>query len=511
MFNIFKLRTLFIGLLLAMLFGSCSKSFIDGQAPTDSGKPDEVFASPTSVRSYFNGIYRSLRSQWKSTDGSAGGSDDSYSYNSIFLARGVKGKDITMPRNNWYYFDYQNDNREPTYRRVRFTWYFLYELANQVNVLIDGTQKSATISADDKIQLVAEARAMRAFLYFELAREFQLAYSKDPNAPGVPIYTAPVFTSSDSSSGHPRGTMQQTFNQINSDIAYAVQNLQPVSRGQKDQVDISVAWGLAARIYLEQGKWDDAYHAAEKALAGGYDLDNAGYHNNYNGLTSNEVIWGLPQTTTNGGQSLYYGTPSSFFDQTGSGYDAFCMSAELVDQFSTTDIRNTFFINGDDPSAPDYYATNKFGKGSGSSVELLTGQTVEQTTLDFNESMNLMRAGEMYLIEAEALARQHNDVDAGDVLFLLQHKRDPDAVQSGNTGQALIDEILLERRKELYGEMGVDWLDAKRLQLPIDRSGSNHTPALAYTIPANDPVFMLKIPQSEIQANKSMTPADQNP
>ncbi|MEJ7680500.1 MAG: hypothetical protein WKG06_22140 [Segetibacter sp.] len=36
----------------------------------------------------------------------------------------------------------------------------------------------------------------------------------------------------------------------------------------------------------------------------------------------------------------------------------------------------------------------------------------------------------------------------------------PEAIPSGNTGQALINEILLERRKELYGELGIDWQDA---------------------------------------------------
>ena len=30
--------------------------------------------------------------------------------------------------------------------------------------------------------------------------------------------------------------------------------------------------------------------------------------------------------------------------------------------------------------------------------------------------------------------------------------------------EALIEEILIERRKELYGEMGVEWFDAKRLR-----------------------------------------------
>jgi hypothetical protein len=504
--NKYRLRTLYIGLFLAMLFGACKKNFIDGNKPTNSGSAGEVFASVSSVRAYFTGIYRTLRLQWQSTDGTVGNDEETYSYSSVCMARGVKGKDITMARNNWFIYDYANDNREPTYRRVRFTWYYFYELINQVNTLIDGTQKSATIPADDKVSLIAEARALRAFFYFELAREFQLAYGKDPNAPGVPVYTTP---SNDTTGGHPRGTLQQTYDQINSDIGYAVLHLGS-SRNLKDQININVAWGLAARIYLEQGKWEDAKNAAIKARDG-YALDANGYHNNYNGLTSTEVIWGLPQTTANGGQSLYYGTPSSFFDHTAaSAYHAFWMSIDLVSQFTSSDARFTFFQTGDDPTRPDFCATNKFGKGTKQNVTLLNGQDVEQNSVDFEESVNLMRVGEMYLVEAEAKARLAA-ADAGDVLYALQSNRDIAAAPSGNNGQDLIDEILLERRKELYGELGIDWLDAKRLQLPIDRTGSNHSAGFTYVIPPNDPLFMLKIPQTEIQANKHMSPSDQNP
>ena len=494
-------------LYLSMLLGSCKKSFIDGIQPTNSASADDVFASSDAVRVYFNGIYRTIRSQWQSTDGSAGGATDTWGYNSVFLARDVKGTDIVMPYNSWYYFDYQNANREPTYRRVKFTWYFFYELINQVNVLINGTQTSATIDTADKRSLIAEARALRGWFYFELAREFQLAYGKDANAPGVPIYTTPA---ADTTRGNPRGTLQQTYDQINSDIAYAVQNIGS-SQLLKDQVNNSVAWGMAARIYLEEGKWADAETAAENAIQG-HSLDAAGYPDNYNGLTSSEVIWGFPQTTEDGGQSLYYGTPSSFFEQTGNGYDAFWMSAQLVHYFSLTDARNTFYVYDPDPTQPDYVATNKFGTASGSTstVTLLNGNTVPQKMIDFNESLNMMRVGEMYLIEAEAKARQ-GESDAGDVLFALQSNRDPYALKSGQTGQALINEILLERRKELYGELGIDWLDAKRLQLPIDRTTSNHPAPYNYLIPANDPRFNLKIPETEMQANKSLTANDQNP
>ncbi len=489
-----------------LLFSSCSKEFINGQHPTNAATAEEVFGSKEGVRVYFNGIYRSMRSQWESIDESAGGDTDTWGYNSVLMARVVKGKDVVMPESHFYYFDYQNDNREPTYRRVRFTWYFFYELINQVNTLIAGVEDSDGIPEVDKTPLIAEAKALRANLYFELAREFQLTILKDPTAPGLPLYTEPA--SGESLEGSPRGTLQQTFDLINDDIEFAVANL-GTARSLKSQINLNVAWGLAARIYLEQGRWGEAATAARNAIDG-LSLDAAGYSNNYNGMSSPEVIWGFPQTTESGGQSLYYGTLSSFFDKTGEGYCPFWMSAELVDQFSNTDVRNTFIQYDSDPTSPEAYFTNKFGIATSDPIDLITGETVLMKTIDFNESLNMMRVAEMYLIEAEAKARDDQS-DAADLLFELQSNRDPNAVASGNTGDALIAEILLERRKELYGELGIDWLDAKRTQSALDRSTSNHPAPNNYVIPANSPKFNLKLPQSEIQGNASLSPADQNP
>ncbi|MEO8584381.1 MAG: RagB/SusD family nutrient uptake outer membrane protein, partial [Flavitalea sp.] len=270
-------------------------------------------------------------------------------------------------------------------------------------------------------------------------------------------------------------------------------------------------WGFAARIYLEEGRWADAANAAINARAG-LSLDAPGYTSNYTGGISDEVMWQFPQTIVGNGQSLFFGTPSSFFEQTGEGYDAFWISEEFANSFSLTDVRNTFYIYGTDPSGPDFIATNKFGTEAKAqdTIELLNGNVVPLRGVDFAESLNMMRVGEMYLIEAEAKARLGAG-DAADVLYELQLNRDPDAVKSGNTGQLLIDEILLERRKELYGELGIDWLDAKRLQNPIDRTTSNHPAPNNFIIPANDPSFNYKIPQTEIQANPNIGPDDQNP
>ena len=116
----------------------------------------------------------------------------------------------------------------------------------------------------------------------------------------------------------------------------------------------------------------------------------------------------------------------------------------------------------------------------------------------------------MYLIEAEAEARLGHDVAAAAALLPLAFERDPAYVLSTNTGQDLIDEIMIQRRIELWGE-GFRFFDLKRLDQPLDRNGSNHTASIinnVWDIPAGDTRWTSLIPQAEMDANELM---EQNP
>ncbi len=124
----------------------------------------------------------------------------------------------------------------------------------------------------------------------------------------------------------------------------------------------------------------------------------------------------------------------------------------------------------------------------------------------------LMRAAEMYLIEAEALARQGgaaNEALAQAALFTLVSARDEAYVLSTNTGQALIDEILLQRRIELFME-GHRWFDMLRNDEVLDLTvGTGADPNLYLTgmyqdRPSVNPMWLFLIPQSEINANPKM-------
>jgi len=481
--NIVK-GTLLVAIASSVLFSGCKKSFLEEPKPATAVSAVDVFATEAGVRANLSGMYRVLRVQY-------GSSTDVWGIASVNLAREAKGLDVGLPDGNWYNFDYLQDNREPSYRRVSFTWNFFYDFINASNVVIDGVEKSS-LSATAKSQFSAEARAFRAWCYFELVREFAHSYSENPNGPGLPIYTTPTTAAT---TGNPRSKIGDVYKLILSDLEYAAAN-SATTRGIKDVINKDVVNGLLARVYLEMGMVDNSYLtkaiAAAQAARASYPLTVSELSTT---MTSDfsakkEVIWGFPQAAD---QTIYYGTPSAFWGTSGTGYFNFFVDPNFVAQFSATDARTSKFVT---PAGATYVGVKKFKT------------TKFGTTTNFTDFLVMMRSPEMYLIEAEAKARL-NDPTAGSVLFAVQKNRDAAAVASGNTGTALINEILLERRKELFGEIGVAFLDIKRCNLAYARS-NGHVVSAQISFPANSNRLTLKIPQAEFDSNKSLTTADQN-
>lgn len=470
-------KVLGVAVFSVVILNSCKKSFLEEPKPASALSSADVFSSEDGVRSYFNGIYRRLRVQY-------GTSTDAWGIASVNLAREAKGLDIVLPdgASAWYGFDYTHENREPNFRRTRFTWGFFYDFVNQANNVIDGVTKSTSIAEATKPKLLAEAKAIRAWSYFELVREFSHAYSENPEGKGVPIYTEPT---SASTIGKPRAKLSENYALIVDDLKYAVANLS-TTRALKDIINKDVANGLLARVYLEMKDWANAKLTAQAAKAS-YPLTASEYAPATD-IAKKEIIWGFPQQSD---QTIFYGTPSAHYGYTGLVYNGYYVDSLFVNSFTSTDIRKSTFVN---TGRTDFkrWVTKKFG-----------------STTNFADHIVMMRTAEMWLIEAEAKARL-GEADAGTVLFTLQKNRDPNAVSSGKTGQALIDEILYERRKELYGEIGVSFMDIKRLGLPLVR-GVGHPTLYRFNFAANSNLFTLKIPQEEMDANKSITTADQNP
>ena len=114
-----------------------------------------------------------------------------------------------------------------------------------------------------------------------------------------------------------------------------------------------------------------------------------------------------------------------------------------------------------------------------------------------------MRAAEMYLIEAEALYKQGKEAESKTVLTTLVKARDTSFTNFTTSGDAYYQQILLNRRIELWGE-GFRFFDLKRLNQKLDRTGANHNATVinnVYTIEANSNKWEWLIPQDEINAN----------
>lgn len=460
-----KLLNFKVLLLVAFItLTGCADDFLDEPAPTESVAEDVVFGSREGVEAFISGINRRARRQFTATD--AGG------IYSVYFARTIKGNDL-IHATSWWSFDYANDNREPTYRRTVFNWEFPYYMINQANTLINGIATS-TLSDIDKTELSAQGKALRAFYYFQLAMEYQNTYSFDSSLPAPPIYTELSLT------GNPMSTLDEMYSFIVSDLTEAIQGLTSDRLG-KSYINKEVASGILANVYLVMGNWAGAEQAANVA----YDNDLASafspadYDQGFDDINNPEWLWGLPQTSDQ--SNYYYAAPSAFVDPINPAYNNIYINENFSNLFSDTDVRNTFRTSA---TLTDYRKV-----------------TSTKFTFAFDSDIVIMRKPEMVLVEAEAKFRQGDEAGARALLFALQQNRDPNAVAANNTGTALEDEILVERRKELYGENGVEWFDAKRLERAIVRT-PNHR--IVLTLEPNDKRFYLKIPQSEIDANDNI-------
>jgi hypothetical protein len=454
-------------LLLTCSIISCNDDFLNDPQPTDSVTSSVIFGSRDGANAFVSGIMRNFRSQFTATDAAG--------VNSIYYARTVKGNDI-IQRATWFLYDYENENREPTYRRVAFTWNYSYYMINQANNLIIGAENSTGLSDIDKNEIIGQGKALRAYFYFQLAMEFQHTYLYDPSLPAPPIYTE-VATE-----GNPMSTLSEMYALIIEDLLFATVNLND-GRLAKSYINQNVAYGILARVYQTTGNWSGAEDAARKAYGGGTPdsiLGNS-YGNGFNDISDSEWIWGSAQSLDQ--SNYYWGAPHAHADHSVLSYAATYFNDEFVALFTASDIRNTFYAG----PAADYRnnVSSKF-------------------TFAFDSDHPIIRTAEMLLVEAEAKYQNGNEAGAHDLLFALQSNRDATATKSTNTGQALLEEILVERRKELYAEIGVEWFDAKRYRRGITRTANQRLTG-ASSLEADDNRFFLKVPQSEIDANDNIT------
>lgn len=484
------------GLFLMTGFSACQKDYLETK-PTDQVASSDVFATTDNAYAAINGIYRSLYIQWLGNQDQGG-----VSGNMIYMD--MMGEDLvnTTRGNGWFIAEYQwLSHRNVNSRVPKFNYFFFYSIAGNASMIINNIDNAVGADADKKL-IKGEALAARAWAYFNLVQMFGQRFDagSDNSSPGVPLVL------NNEIEGQPRASVAEVYAQINKDLDDAIANLTGAqARPNTSHINVNVAKGFKARVALTQQNWPLAAQMAHEARQGFSLMSNDDYMAGFNDYNNGEWMWGVHQQSD---QTTYFYSFFAYmscnFSSTNIRTNPKAINSKLYDMISESDIRkqlwdptgtNTDFPIPTSASTRKPYMNRKF--------------MAESSSLSIGD-VPLMRAAEMYLIEAEALARQGgHDGEAAQVLYELAVNRDPDYVLSTNTGQDLIDEIMIQRRVELWGE-GFRWYDLKRLNLPLDRNGANHDASLCRILdyPAGGKEWQFVIPQDEINANKA---CEQNP
>lgn len=486
-------------ILLAFVFSmisfSCETVYLDA-SPTASIDAGAAYSTTKNAAAAINGIYRSFVVRYLSSQGHSG-------HPAMMIILDHLGEDMVIGTTaaSWHVGETRwTAHRSDVNVLSQFPYEMYYRFIGNANIGIANIDK-AVGPQSDKNTLKGEALALRAFSYFNLVQLYGKRYdaAAKPNAQlGVPLVLEPT------TEGKARNTVEDVYTQINKDLDAAAALLTS-ARANKSHINLNVVKGLQARVALVQQNWTNAAKYAAEARAGYSPMTAAQYADGFQDIANPEWMWGFDHLED---QTEYFGGYHSYiscnYNSTVIRTYPKAINSLLYNQISPTDVRANMWVRT--PTA-----VNSVVPPGGVRVPFLN-QKFRLPGVPSTSAMGdvpYMRAAEMYLIEAEAKVRLGDNAGAAAVLSALIKTRDANYVTSTKTGTALLDEVLLHRRIELWGE-GHRFLDLKRMNAPLNRNGANHIASvvLLYDVAPGDVRWEFLIPRREINANTAIV---QNP
>lgn len=346
-------------------------------------------------------------------------------------------------------------------------WVQGYKQVYYCNIVLEGLTKMTDASKvlSDWKQLRGTALFFRSFALFKMAATFCVPYDKSTAGSDLGL---PLQLSSDPNKLQQRASVQQTYDQILSDLKEA-ETLLPETVTLKSKPSKTAAQALLARIYLSIENYEDAWQYAN------------------NCLTTNAVL--LDYNTLNSSVAFPFSlfNVEDVFHSRMLNYSIFGVTLALADSnlyksYQPNDLRRVLFFK--------ITGSNISFKGS-----------YEGSAAYYSGIAN----DELFLIRAECAARKGNTAAAlADLNTLLQKRWKTGSYTpftTANTANAL-SVILTERRKELVFRT-TRWTDLRRL---------NRDPAFAvtltrvinaktYTLLPGSQLYVLPIPDNEIVLN----------
>jgi hypothetical protein len=470
-------------LMVALSFGSCKKEFLEID-PQQQTAVDLVVIDLPTTKAAVMGTYGLLQSV------------DYYGRTFTVLPDLIADNMYISRKNSKRYTTYDQYIVTTNDGSASGAWERGYQTVVNSNIIIAKGEQLVvpeTQVAEMK-HLIGEAYTLRALAHFDLLRLFAAPYNATADAShlGVPVVIK-SGTSKEDVISPKRNTVKEGYTQIVADLQKAISILPataPVgfSASNRGHITHYAAKALLARVYLYMGDWVNAETMATDVIAANkYTmLSNANYvtgATNFRTQNNAEAIFEVQYTATN---NLAQNALSSFLLQ-GASYGDGLATDELYNLYKSTDVRRGFMVK-----------SKRSGSGGEDPAFVITKYNNIST---YEEGVKVIRLSEVYLIRAEARAKQGGkDALAAADLDVVAKRADATALTTTETGQALQDLILVENRKEFAFE-GHRLFDLTRHKLAFTKY---RTGGLTIPVPNNSLRTVLPIPLSEMNANPNM-------
>jgi hypothetical protein len=433
--------------LIAVFSLSACKKLVEIPSPKNQLTTDKVFADSTSATAAMVNIYAWFNNYID------------VNYNAVISCYTYE---LQYSGNTQPFVEYAQGAVPPANSVDLGFWQNSYFVVYSCNDVLAQSERSSGLSATFKQQFQGEAKFLRAFAYLNLVNTYG---------------AVPLVLSTNVTSNSVAGRIDSTtvYQQIVQDLLDAKSELPATYTGQgKVRASQYAADALLARVYLWQKNWTKAKSSADEVIFSGLFTPLPGTLSTFI-ANSTETI--LAFNTQFGyiadGPNLVpsSGTPQFFYSKT------------QLSAFEPGDHRKTDRILATQVDTTTFYSPFKYHN--------ITPNT------NSPEFLIALRAGEQYLIRAEAKAELGDLAGAVADLNVIRIRAGLPAYAGPIDKNTVLNAVYHERQVELFTEWGNRYNDLKRTGR-LNAINSTLKPGWKNT--AN----VLPIPQSEINTDPNL-------